>query len=167
MRLAPLLLACAQSFPLPMTAAQLAQHDSGPALAAYLSQPDADAEVCDLGARGPHLSALDEDVRKSLLASLEGVDPQLWRRCAAALTRSAPRADAVAFVEGAGRLYRKLIQDPYFEAMASQQAKIAALQGWYVERRNGLDARAEIADPLFDELRRALARRIFGPVATR
>src|SRR5256885_17103343 len=91
---------CAQSFPLPMTAAQLAQHDSGPALAAYLSQPDADAEVCDLGPRGPHLSALDEDVRKSRLASLGGGDPQRSRRCAAALTRSAPRADARACVDG-------------------------------------------------------------------
>jgi hypothetical protein len=170
MRTCLLLLACAQTFPLPMTAAQLAAHDSGPALAAYLSQPDASPEVCDLGARGPHLSTLDEDVVRALMGALDDgtVSPQLWFRCAAAFLRSSPRKEAGGLlVEAAGRLCKQLLTDRYFEAEPSQQARVAALGQLYGERPTGVDPRPQISAPLFAELRRALARRLFGPIATR
>src|SRR5262249_6708147 len=61
---------CAEEFALPMTAAQFATHDSGPALVAYLGQSDASPAVCDLRNRGPHLSALDGQVRSALVRGL-------------------------------------------------------------------------------------------------
>src|SRR5262249_53564362 len=135
----------------------------------YLSQPDADAQVCDLRARGPHVTLLDDEMRSSLLEALaEGsVEARLWQRCAATLLRSAPPSSATALVEAAGRLYKKLIKDHDCEGAPSQQAKLVPLQQLYLERRNGLDARAEVAEPLFAQLREALARRLFGPIATK
>jgi len=46
---------CAPQFPSPMTAAQLVQYNSGPALVAYLAQSDASPTVCDLHALSPHV----------------------------------------------------------------------------------------------------------------
>jgi hypothetical protein len=62
---------CAQTFPLPMTAIEFSSYDSGPALVAYLGQPDASPAVCDLRARGPHLSRLDDEGRTALVRGLE------------------------------------------------------------------------------------------------
>ena len=49
--LVSVLAACGNKFDLPMTANQAVQFNSGDALVAYLGQPDANAEVCNLRAR--------------------------------------------------------------------------------------------------------------------
>jgi hypothetical protein len=84
---------CAETFALPMTRLQLVTCDSGPALVTYLGHPDASPGVCDLRANGPHVRTFDDDMRASLVDGLvEGhIEPELWRRCAGALLRSAPR----------------------------------------------------------------------------
>jgi hypothetical protein len=51
-----LLAACARPV-LPITASQLAERSTGGTLLAYLGQRDASVAVCDLNARGPHLTA--------------------------------------------------------------------------------------------------------------
>src|SRR5579871_4211396 len=80
-------LGCARQFRLPMTAAEMAQHDSGDALVAYLGQRDASPAVCDLRAQGPHVSSVSPDVREALVSGLvDGkIDPGLWRRCVEAI----------------------------------------------------------------------------------
>ena len=59
-----------QTFPKPMMAQDVVRFDSGDALVAYLSQPNASGAVCDLRATGPHLSHVDDDVRSSLVRGL-------------------------------------------------------------------------------------------------
>ena len=58
---------CAAQLPLPMTAAEFVGYHSGPALVAYLGQPDASPTVCDLRARGPHVPAYTADIRAALI----------------------------------------------------------------------------------------------------
>jgi len=53
-----------------MTAAELAAHDSGPALVAYLGQPDASPAMCDLRMRGPRISGPNATVRAALVGGL-------------------------------------------------------------------------------------------------
>src|SRR6185295_7205425 len=74
---------CAGHFPLPMTANELVHYDSGPALIAYLGQPDASPMVCDLRAQGPHIPAFTPEIRLALVDGLVGgaLTPELWRRC--------------------------------------------------------------------------------------
>ena len=158
-----------QEFPLPMTAAQFAQYNSGPALLAYLGQPDASPAVCDQNARGPHLSALDQEGREELVGALvEGrVQPGLWRRCVNALVRSAPRADTAAFVDVVGRSYRALLKNSEFEKSPALQARLGVMQQFYIERTNGISGHAEIQHKLFGDLRRALTAHRLGAEASR
>ncbi|HVM66752.1 MAG TPA: hypothetical protein VMU14_17925, partial [Acidimicrobiales bacterium] len=159
----------APQFPLPMTAAQLSGYDSGPALVAYLGQPDATPAVCDLRARGPHVSYFDDDKLRWLVRGLtEGqIAPELWRRCANALIVSEVPDVAAALLDALGRGYRALIRRADFEQDTALQARLAAAQRLYIERRNGIDGHARIDEPLVAELRRALDHHRLGPLAAR
>jgi hypothetical protein len=159
---------CAQRFALPMTAADLAAYDSGPALVAYLGQPDASPTVCNLGANGPHLQTLDGDARHALVRGLaDGAVPlESWRRCVGALVRSAPPAAVAALVDEIGRGYRTLIRRADFEKMPALQDRLRTLQRFYLERNNGYDGDPVVDARLFAELRRALAAHRLGPTAT-
>jgi hypothetical protein len=159
---------CAETFPMPMTAAEMAAHDSGPALVAYLGQADASPTVCDLRAGGPHLATVDDDARKALVRALGdgAVAPELWRRCVNALARSSPPADAAALVDAVGRGYRTLIRRRDFEKTPELQQRLAVMQRFYIERKNGLDGDAAVDGKLFAELRRALDAHKLGPAAT-
>jgi hypothetical protein len=121
---------CAHQFELPMTAAQFATYNSGPALVAYLAQPDASPVVCDQHARGPHLGTLDPEMRDSLLDALSDgrIEPSLWRRCANELLRSAPQTDRAAFIDAVGRFYRKILKSRSFETSPERQALLGMLQ---------------------------------------
>lgn len=55
---------CRPTFPLPMTAAEFAGYNTGPALTTYLSQRDASPSVCDPHNAGPHFVNLTEDDAK-------------------------------------------------------------------------------------------------------
>ncbi|HRI48611.1 MAG TPA: hypothetical protein PLW65_00400, partial [Pseudomonadota bacterium] len=160
---------CAHHFTLPMTASELAQHDSGPALVAYLSQPDASPVVCDLGTGGPHLSALDEDKTSWLLRGLlDGqIGPGVWQRCASALLRSAPAELAASLLDAVGSAHRKLLRRSELEQSPILQQRLGVLQQLYVERATGLNGHPQLDDPLFADLRHALTRNRLGPVATR
>jgi hypothetical protein len=159
----------APQFPLPMTAAQLAGYDSGPALVAYLGQPDAAPTVCDLRARGPHLSLFDDDKLRWLVRGLTDglVAPELWRRCANTVLSSEIPDVAAALLDAVGRGYRALIRRSELETDPSLQARLVAAQRLYIERKNGIDGHARVDEPLVAELRRALDRHRLGPLATR
>lgn len=152
-----------------MTAAELAQYDSGPALAAYLSQPDATPDACDPSARGPHVSHLDEDVRDALVGAIAdgATPPKLWLACTDALLRHAPAEEAASLLDAVGRAYKSLVKDRRFETSPTMQASAVAMQRLYVERSHAVrDDHAELAQ-LFDDLRAAIAGSKLGPVATR
>ncbi|HEY7957915.1 MAG TPA: hypothetical protein VII38_21585, partial [Polyangia bacterium] len=160
-------LGCAESFPLPMTAAELVGYDSGDALVAYLSQPDASPSVCDLRARGPHLYALDEDTRRALVRGLTDgtIDPAKWRRCADAFLRSAPGDDAASLLDAVGVGYRALLRDADFESSSVMQARLRAMQALYIDRQIGSNGHPDLDARLFAELGRALAAHRLGPAA--
>lgn len=86
-----LLGACAQHAPRPILATDVAEGRRGASLSAYLGQPDANATVCDLNARGPHVAAVSAKVRDDLVEGLSKgrIAPPLWRQCMDAISRSA------------------------------------------------------------------------------
>src|SRR5581483_10145657 len=158
-----------ERFPMPMTAASLASYDSGPALVAYLGQPDASPAVCDLRARGPHVSGFPEEMRASLVSGLvDGrIAAELWRRCAGVVLRGAPRDDASSLLDDIGRGYRRLIKSGDFEKSPALEERLAAMQRLYLERQNGVDGHAGVLPPLFADLRQALVKHRLRPAATR
>jgi hypothetical protein len=167
-----LLAGCPQEqFPLPMTAAELAAQDfekSGPALVAYLGQPDATPAVCDLGSHGPHVPALDDKLAGTLVGGLADgkVPPDLWRRCANALLKSAPNEASRSWLDAVGKGYRKLLRDGDFEKRPDLQLRLSAMQRFYIERKNGFDGHEVVDTKLVDELRKALLNHRLGPAAT-
>ena len=153
---------------MPMTAAELAAYRSGPALVAYLGQRDATASVCDLRERGPHLPAVNDEIRAKLVEGLgEGkIEGELWRRCAAALLRSAPGRDAARLIDAIGHDYRALLKSSDFEKLPALQDRVRVMQQLYIERDNGLDGTPDVTGERFDDLRQALAAHRLGPAAT-
>jgi hypothetical protein len=166
-----LLAGCASApvFSLPMTTLDFARDSSGPGLIAYLGQRDATADVCNARSTGPHLARFDEPVRAALTAALlDGrVDPTLWRRCAKAFLRTAPRDASASLMDAIGKGYRRLLTADGLETSPELQARLGAMQRLYLRRDHGLDGHAAELDPLFDDLRRAVAGRRLGPVASR
>ena len=67
------------TFPMPMTAAELSGYGSGPALVAYLGQPDASARVCDQHAQGPHIRLPDATLREAFIHGLTSGSDRSWR----------------------------------------------------------------------------------------
>ncbi len=152
---------------MPMTAEAAVQYDSGDALVAYLAQPDATATVCDSHARGPHVDHLDEDMREALVSGLvQGrIAPAKWLACTSSLLAHAPPEAAVVMLGDVGRGYRSLVRDASFEATPAMQERVAAMQKLYLERSSAIrDAHHEL-QPLFDDLRGAIANRRLGPIA--
>lgn len=160
---------CAQQFPLPMTAAQLATYDSGPALVAYLGQPDASPTVCDPRAQGPHLRTFDDKARESLVSGLTDaqIEPGLWRRCANVLLVGSPPDSAAALLDAVGRAYRTLIKSADFEKVPALQDRMEVMQRLYLGRKSGIDGHPGVVGPMFEDLRRALTAHRLGPAATR
>src|SRR5262249_36610729 len=130
---------CAAQIPLPMTAAELAQYDSGPALVAYLGQPDASPTVCDLRAPGPHVARFDEDMRNALVAGLvDGkIDTFLWKHCVDSLLRTLPPEAAASLIDACARGYRKLLTDSHFEKNAELAIRTDRMEEVYADRPNG------------------------------
>ena len=152
-----------------MTAAELATYDTGPALVAYLGQPDASAAVCDDRARGPHIGALVPEMQKALVRGLvDGkITPDVWLACADTLVKRAQPEDAASFLDETGRAYRSLVKDSKFETTPAMQARVVAMQRLYLERKNRIHDGHDALASLFDDLRSALAAKKLGPVATR
>jgi hypothetical protein len=172
-KLAVVLLAvtgCAKepTFALPMTAAELATYDTGPALVAYLGQPDASAAVCDGRARGPHVGALVPEMQKSLVRGLvDGkIAPDLWLACADTLVKRAQPEDAASFLDETGRAYKSLVKDSKFETTPAMQERVVAMQKLYVERKNRVRDGHDVLASLFEDLRAAIMAKRIGPIAT-
>jgi uncharacterized membrane protein YgcG len=158
---------CAAPIPLPMTAADLARQDSGPALVAYLAQPDANPAVCDRRARGPHLGAFTPDVRDALIDGLARgqIDPALWRRCLDAAMQGLPPDQVAGVLDAVMRTHASLVTDGDIESDPAFAGRVATLQRLYVDRASGVDGHPEVLTSLFDDLRGRLAKHELGPVA--
>jgi len=85
--------ACAHHTATPILASDVAEGKRGASLSAYLAQRDANATVCDLKARGPHIAVVNAAVRNDLMKGLSDrrIPPPLWRQCVDAIVRSADR----------------------------------------------------------------------------
>src|ERR1051325_11299337 len=96
-----LLGACAHQTPRPILASDVAEGRRGATLSSYLGQRDANATVCDLKARGPHIAAVSTRVRDDLMKGLiEGrIPPLLSSDCVDAVLRSADRETNVALFD--------------------------------------------------------------------
>jgi hypothetical protein len=158
---------CAAHFPLPMTAEELLQYDSGAALVAYLGQPDASPAVCDLRARGPHVPGLNADARQALVGGLvDGKVPSpLWRQCVDVFLKGAPPEDAASLFDEVARAYRKLLTDSDLPESTPLQERLGVLHRLYLERPAGTDPHPEIIQPILEGLRVAVAKAKLSPVA--
>ncbi len=155
-------------FELPMTSDELVRYGTGPALVAYLSQPDATATVCDTRSLGPHLF-LSPVGRDALVGGLvEGkIAPALWRQCVEkVLARSTPD-QAADLLDALARAYQELINEPKVETDPRVAERLATLQRLYLERKTAANGHAVLIDPMFKALRQALDQSKLGPVATR
>jgi hypothetical protein len=160
--LAPLALAAAScggvDYPRPFSAQEFAQCGDGPALVAYLSQPDATPSVCDPRSRGPHLVQLDESLARALVSGVvrAEIPPAQFRLCARALLTGFPKESAGALVDAMGDGYRRLARDAKLDQEPQLAAALGALHETFLERPAGLDGDRERAAREFEELRRGL-----------
>lgn len=152
-----------------MTAAELSGYSEGAALVAYLSQPGASADVCDVHAPGPHFVRIDEDSRKALTGGFRDgkIAPRLWRRCMAALLKDASSTTATALVDDILQAALDAVDDSHLEFDAGQQARIDALQQLYVERAAGLAASPPTVEGAVSRLHRDVYGKRLGPVGLR
>lgn len=159
--------ACAPRLPLPMTAAELVRHDSGPALVVYLGQPDASPTVCDLRAPGPHVSAFTPEIRGRLIDGfVDGrIDTAPWRRCIEVALDGLPAAQVPSVFDDLMLAYRKLLKDSAIETDPARAERVATIQRLYLDRRPGLDGHPEVLAAIFDDLRTLLAKDALGAVA--
>ena len=160
--------ACAR-MPLPVTATQLAERSTGGTLSTYLSQRDASAAVCDLNARGPHIAALDADVRQGFMRGLHDgrIDPTLWRQCADRFVRSTDAESGALLLDDVARFYRETIFNALIESDQLAQQRLSALQAVLAGGPGTSRPHPRAAADLLTALRRALARNGLGPVAQR
>lgn len=158
---------CATRFPLPMTAAELVRYDSGPALVAYLGQPDASPAICDLRAQGPHVPAWTAPLRASLIDGfVDGkIEPQLWRRCLAVALKGLPAKEVPAMFDDLLAAYGRLLDDADLQTDPARAERAFILQRLYLDRAPGLDADPQALASLLDRLRRAMAKNKLGTVA--
>jgi hypothetical protein len=158
---------CGASLPRPMTAQDLARLESSDALVAYLAQPDASPSVCDPRAAGPHVRHVDARALSSVVGGLTSgrIDPAVWRRCVDALAGAPPVN--VALVDAVARRYLALFEERGLETSPALRERLAAMQGFYIERPAALDGHPDVMGPILDEIRRQLDRRKVGPVAAR
>src|SRR5580704_7081448 len=116
----------APTFPLPMTASELARYGTGHALVAYLGQPDASPAVCDPEAKGPHLGPLDEGGVSALVRALDAglLPPDVFRRCAEHLLRT-PAGPGL--LDRLGGVYRDAVKNPEIEKDPNLERRLEAL----------------------------------------
>jgi hypothetical protein len=159
--------ATARTFPLPMTAGELAAYQDGQALAVYLSQPDASANVCDLGASGPHVTRVDDDLRRGLERGLTGgaIPPKLWRRCMDALVRTLGPDGSTALLTDVVKLLPGLADDAAVETDPKHLDRLTAAARLYTERKAGTGPSRDDALALESHLRQNRAAQRYGPVA--
>ena len=151
-----------------MTAGQMIQIDSGPALLAYLAQPDASPIVCDLRARSPHITRVTADIRRALVDGLvkAKVAPALWRRCVDVLLKGLPPDEVSPLFDELGRAYQRMLADSELERSPAFAERMATLHRACLERPSGTDVNPRLRGLLIEKIRTALKMGQLGPVAT-
>ncbi len=159
--------AATQTFTYPMTATELAAYGTSEALIAYLGQADATPTVCDPASKGPHARPLDDKGKQRLvLALINGtVAPDTWRSCVDAMARRGSPADTAQLVDEIGRGYRTLLSNPDFEKIQVIRVRLAAMQRFYLGRKNGEGGNTKLDVSLFTSLRKAIAKQELGTYA--
>jgi len=160
---------CAPPFPRPLTAADVAQLDSGAALITYLAQRDASPAVCDTRSAGAHVSRFDWNRSEALVHGLVHgqIAPELWRRCVDAALAGGSPDDAAQVLGAIARGARDIATDSDVEKVPALQAYLATLQAAYLERPSGRNGEPRTITPIFDDLRQQFFAGKFGPVAAR
>jgi hypothetical protein len=158
--------ACAPSYRLPLTAAQLAAAREPAALVAYLAQPGADPAVCDAGSPGSHV-AIDEAAGGALVVALRDgtLAPAAWTACAERILASADRSRQRSLLEAVLAGYRSVLADRAVERDPRVQARLAALAAAYDLRSPEARAQPDTAGALIAQLRGAPYT--LGPFARR
>ena len=126
-------------FELPMTAAQMAGYNDPAALSAYLSQPDASADVCDLRSTVPHLKVVDDDTRKALDRGFRSgqVSPGLWSLCMKDLIRDSDPPLSQALMDDVAHEALNIVNEKQLETDANQQARLQSVWDVYIKREFG------------------------------
>jgi hypothetical protein len=164
-----ILAACARHLPMPMTAAQLAEQPDGRALVVYLGQRDASAAVCDLGGSGPHVAAVDADVRDALMDGLrdDRIAPAVWRDCMDRLVRTTDRESAMSLLDAVAREYDRTLMGGHTDGDSVVERRLSAMQVLLVERRGDVGPHAEVMAKLLADARGAISSQRLGPAGTR
>jgi hypothetical protein len=154
---------------MPMTAGQLAHEKNDGALVAYLSQRDASPAVCDLGARGPHVQALDADARDELMDGLRDgrVSPTVWRDCADRLINSVDRDDAASLFDAIARFYEEILIDARVEYSEELRGRLSGMHTLLLDRRTDVGPHPTVMTALFADVTDAVDAHRLGPVGTR
>src|SRR5262245_4686802 len=160
--------ACVRSS-LPITATQLAQSRDRSALVAYLGQRDASPTVCDLASDGPHVQALDANVRDELMAALRDsrLAPSLWSNCVGRLIRSADLESARSIYDAVARDYVEMLVGGSVDRDTLAAERLSVMHLLLLSRRGDVAPHTETMGNRLDVLRDRVVRGRLGPVATR
>jgi hypothetical protein len=163
------LAACGTKFALPMTADQAVQYNSGPALVAYLGQPDASAGICDLESTSTaHLHGVTADERRALVDGFKdgAISPTVWKKCVKTLERELPPEDRATLVDALLGAYGSLL-DKDLETNPARVERMSTLHKLYLDRGVGVEAHPVAVAALLAEAKERIAKGKLGPIGTR
>jgi hypothetical protein len=162
-------LACGHHFPRPFPADEMVHIGTGAALADYLTQQNANAEVCDRQSRGPHMGVLRRDDLADLTDGLVdgSILPDVWQACASALLKPPPSEESATFFDTMGKGYEALVRRSDLETQPAVQSRLEALHQVFLMRPVGLEPHAPVMAELLARLQTAMAKGRLGPFATK
>jgi len=167
--LTAILAACGTKLDLPMTADQAVQLHSGDALVAYLGQPDANAEVCDLaGTTTAHLTALTADERGALVAGFADgkIQPAVWKKCVTTLEAELPSEPRASLLDAILHAYAELL-DKDLENSPARVERMSTLHALYVHRGVGIEAHPATVASLLSDAKERVAKGKLGAIGLR
>ena len=161
--------ACGPHFPRPFPADEMVHIGTGAALADYLTQQNASAEVCDRQSRGPHMGVLRKDDLDDLTGGLVGgtIPPDIWQGCANALLKTPPSEESATFFDTMGKGYEKLLRKSDLETQPALQQRLEVLHQVFLMRPAGLEPHGPVITDLLQRLEGAMAKQRLGPFAAR
>jgi hypothetical protein len=143
-----------------MTAQESVSQGTNEALVAYLGQADARPAICDAKSEGPHLGKFTSDFQDAIIEGfVKGkIAPALWARCVKRVISNLPADQAASFYDQLVREHRKLLRSSGIEEDPAMAERLVTLQRLYLDRRSDQNGHSEVVDPIFAELRQALAK---------